>query len=224
MAYDGEPDILYHNNGDGTFSDVTKEMGVFQLDGRAMGVGSADYDNDGFMDIYVANDHMINYLWHNEAGKGFKDTGVMAGVAFNQVGEATISMAVDFADINGDGHLDLFVSDDAYCSLYKNEGNGLFSEMSYNAGIAIASGQFVAWASTFIDYDNDQDVDIFKVNGELKHLYGQEDQIFENKGDGTFKDVSVQRGVYFEQEYVGRGACFGDYDNDGDLFCHGPLH
>ncbi|MFC2125491.1 CRTAC1 family protein [Bacteroidota bacterium] len=217
MAYDGEPDVLYHNNGDGTFENVTEKMGVYRPDGRAMGVGSADYDGDGFMDIYVANDHMINYLWHNESGQAFKDNGVMAGVAFNQVGEATISMAVDFADFDGDGLLDLFVSDDAYSSLYRNQGNGLFTEMSYNAGIAIASGQFVGWASTFIDYDNDEDVDIFKVNGELKHLYGQEDQIFENLGNGKFEDVSINRGTYFQEEHVGRGACFGDYDNDGDL-------
>ncbi len=217
MAYDGQPDILYRNNGDGTFTNVTNEMGVFNTDGRAMGVGAADYDNDGFVDIFVSNDHMNNYLYHNEGGKGFVDKGIMSGVAFNQIGEATISMSVDFADYNNDGLLDLFVSDDVYCSLYKNEGNGVFSEMSYNAGIAVACGQFVGWASTFVDYDNDGDLDIFKVNGELKHLYGQEDQLFENDGKGQFIDVSTERGAYFQQEYVGRGACFGDYDNDGDV-------
>ena len=217
MAYDAEPDVLYHNLGDGKFEDVTHEMGVFNPEGRAMGVGAADYDNDGWVDLYVANDHMINYLWHNEAGKKFKDTGVSTGVAFNQVGEGTISMSVDFADYDGDGLLDLFVSDDAYCSLYKNLGNGLFSEMSDPAGIAQPSGQFVGWASSFIDYDNDGDLDIFKVNGELKHLYGQEDQLFENQGNGKFVDVSVDRGPYFQKEFVGRGACFGDYDNDGDI-------
>lgn len=217
MAYDAEPDILYHNLGKGKFEDVTEAMGVFNPEGRAMGVGAADYDNDGWVDLYVANDHMINYLWHNEQGKRFKDTGVSTGVAFNQVGEGTISMSVDFADYDRDGLLDLFVSDDAYCSLYKNLGNGLFSEMSDPAGIAQPSGQFVGWASSFIDYDNDGDLDIFKVNGELKHLYGQEDQLFENQGNGTFLDVSADRGEYFHKELVGRGACFGDYDNDGDI-------
>jgi len=217
MAYDGQPDILYRNNGDGTFADVTKEMGVFNRDGRAMGVGAADYDNDGFVDIFVSNDHMNNYLYHNNGGKGFVDKGIMSGVAFNQIGEATISMSVDFADYNNDGLLDLFVSDDVYCSLYKNEGNGVFSEMSYNAGIAVACGQFVGWASTFVDYDNDGDLDIFKVNGELKHLYGQEDQLFENNGEGKFIDVSTERGSYFQQELVGRGASFADFDNDGDI-------
>ncbi len=217
MAYDAEPDMLYHNNGNGTFTDLTKEMGVFFPEGRAMGVGIADYDNDGYTDIYVANDHMVNYMFHNEGGKSFKEVGVMTGVAFNQVGEGTISMAVDFADFNGDGLIDLFVSDDAYCSLYENRGDGLFTEMSYNSGIAVATAQHVGWASCFIDYDNDGDKDIFKINGELKHLYGQEDQLFENQGQGKFEDVSVERGAYFKEALVGRGACFGDYDNDGDL-------
>ena len=217
MAYDAQPDILYHNSGDGTFENVTESMGVFNPDGRAMGVGAADYDNDGFVDIFVSNDHMINYLYHNEGGEKFADRGIMSGVAFNQIGEATISMSVDFADYNNDGLLDLFVSDDVYCSLYKNEGNGVFSEMSYNAGIAVACGQFVGWASSFLDYDNDGDLDLFKVNGELKHLYGQEDQLFENNGNGKFIDVSTERGAYFQEEKVGRGACFGDYDNDGDI-------
>lgn len=217
MSYDGESDRLYRNLGGGKFKDVSEEMGIYNPQGRAMGVGAADYDNDGYVDIFVANDHMINYLYHNEGGKKFIDLGVMAGVAFNQVGEATISMSVSFADFNGDGLIDLFVSDDRYCSLYENVGDGLFKESSFSAGIAIASGQFVGWASSFIDYDNDGDVDIFKVNGEIKHLYGQEDQLFENVGNNKFVDVSVERGAYFQRELVGRGACFGDYDNDGDI-------
>jgi hypothetical protein len=126
-------------------------------------------------------------------------------------------MSVDFADYNGDELLDMFISDDNYCSLYENLGNGLFSDKSYASGISVASGQFVGWSSSFLDYDNDGDADIFKANGELKHMYGQEDQLFENVGNGKFKDVSVDRGQYFREEYVGRGACLGDYDNDGDI-------
>lgn len=217
MAYDAQADVLYKNNGDGTFSDVTEKMGVLNADGRAMGVGAADYDGDGFTDIFVANDHMVNYMYKNDGGEAFNDKGIMSGVAFNQSGEATISMSVDFADYNNDGLLDLFVSDDTYCSLYKNQGNGVFTDMSYPSGIAVASGQHVGWSSSFIDYDNDGDVDIFKTNGELKHLYGQEDQLFENQNGEHFADVSIERGKYFEEEHVGRGACFGDYDNDGDL-------
>lgn len=216
MAYDSQPDILYHNNGNGTFKDVTEEMGIADVDGRAMGVGAADYDNDGFTDIYVANDHTINYLWHNDGGKKFTDRGTMSGTGFSQAGEATVSMSVDFTDFNADQLLDMFVSDDNYCSLYENLGNGIFSDKSYVSGISVAAGQFVGWSSSFLDFDNDGDPDIFKSNGALKHLYGHEDQIFENIGGGKFNDISVSLGSYFTQENVGRGACIADYDNDGD--------
>ena len=217
MAYDAQPDYLYHNNGDGTFTDVTRDMGIFDLDGRAMGVGAVDYDDDGYMDVYVANDHTLNYLWHNDGGKKFTDRGTMSGTAFSQAGEATVSMSVDFADYNSDGRIDIFLSDDTYCSLYENLGNGVFADRSYPSGIAMAAGQFVGWTSSFVDYDNDGDVDIFKTNGALKHLYGHEDQLFDNLGDGKFKDISNDLGSYFQKEYVGRGACLGDYDNDGDF-------
>ena len=217
LAYDSQKDVLYHNQGDGIFEDVTEKMGIIDIDGRAMGVGAADYDDDGFVDIYVANDHTVNFMWHNDQGKGFTDRGVMSGTGFSQGGEATVSMSVDFADYNGDELLDMFISDDNYCSLYKNLGNGVFSDKSYFSGISVASGQFVGWSSSFFDYDNDGDVDIFKSNGELKHTYGQEDQLFENIGDGKFQDVSVERSKYFREENVGRGACLGDYDNDGDI-------
>jgi hypothetical protein len=217
MAYDAQPDYLYRNNGDGTFEDVTARMGIVDIDGRAMGVGSADYDADGWVDIYVANDHTHNYLWHNVEGKRFEDRGIMSGTAFSQAGEATVSMSVDYADYNFDGLLDMFVSDDTYCALYENLGNGVFADRGIQSNISMAAAQFVGWSSSFIDYDNDTDVDIFKTNGALKHLYGQEDQLFQNEGDGTFRDVSLELGEYFHQEFVGRGACMGDYDNDGDL-------
>jgi hypothetical protein len=217
LAYDSEKDVLYHNKGNGVFEDVTKAMGIVDVDGRAMGVGAVDYDDDGFMDIFVSNDHSRSYLWHNDGGKGFTDRAVMAGTAFGQSGESTVSMSVDFADYNGDGLIDIFVSDDKYCSLYENIGNGLFSDKSYPAGIAMAAGQYVGWSSSFIDYNNDGKPDLFKINGALKHLYGMEDQLFENMGDGKFKDVSTESGKYFLKELVGRGACFGDYDNDGDI-------
>ena len=217
LAYDAQPDVLYHNKGDGTFEDVTKQMGIVDLDGRAMGVGVIDYDQDGFMDVYVANDHQLNYLWHNNAGKGFTDMGTPSGTAFSHSGESTVSMSVDFADYNGDGLLDLFISDDRYCSLYENMGKGAFNDQSYPVGIATPAGQFVGWSSSFVDYNNDGLMDIFKINGALKHLYGQEDQVFENTGNLKFKDVSTDMGKYFMKKLVGRGACFGDYDNDGDI-------
>ena len=217
LAYDSQKDVLYRNNGNNTFEDVTEAMGIVDIDGRAMGVGAADYDDDGFVDIYVANDHTVNFLWHNDQGKGFKDLGTLSGTGFSQAGEATVSMSVDFADYNNDEKLDIFISDDNYCSLYENIGDGIFKDNSYASGISMASGQFVGWSSSFLDYDNDGDADIFKTNGELKHLYGQEDQLFENTADGKFKDSSLDLGSYFEEENVGRGACMGDYDNDGDM-------
>lgn len=217
MAYNSQPDYLYHNNGDGTFTDVTEAMGIKDIDGRGMGVGAADYDDDGFVDVFVANDHTVNYMWHNDGGKGFTDRGTMTGTAFSQAGESTVSMSVDFADFNGDGLLDLFKSDDTYCSLYENLGNGIFSDRCYAAGISMAAAQFVGWSSSFFDYDNDGDMDLFKTNGALKHLYGHEDQVFENIGDGKFKDASTDLSSYFKEEYVGRGTCLGDYDNDGDM-------
>jgi hypothetical protein len=216
-AYDSQPDILYHNEGNDVFRDVTAEMGIVDKDGRAMGVGAFDYDDDGFMDIYVTNDHTLNYLFHNEGGKKFVDMGTPSGTAFSKAGEATISMSVDFGDYNGDGRMDIFKSDDSYCSLYENQGNGIFTDKANFAGISMAAAQFVGWSSSFVDYDNDGDVDIFKTNGALKHLYGHQDQIFENIGGGKFRDVSATLGEYFKQEFVGRGACLGDYDNDGDI-------
>jgi hypothetical protein len=217
LAYDAQPDVLYHNNGDGTFEDVTKKMGIVDLDGRAMGVGAVDYDDDGFVDIYVANDHSMNYLWHNNGGKSFTDVGTPSGTAFGQSGESAVSMSVDFADYLGNGRMDMFISDDKYCRLYENMGNGIFTDLSYPSGIAMPAGQFVGWSSSFFDYNNDGLVDIYKTNGALKHLYGQEDQVFENLGNGKFKDVSWDLGSYFKEKLVGRGACFGDYDNDGDI-------
>ncbi len=217
LAFDGAADRLYRNLGNDRFEDVTEAMGVYDPNGRAMGVGAVDFDDDGFMDIYVANDHMVNYMYRNEGGKFFRDVGIQTGTAFNQSGEGTISMAVDFCDYNNNGLLDIWVSDDAFCSLYKNIGNAVFTEVSYRSGIAARAAQHVGWSSFFIDYNNDGYKDIFKVNGELKHLYGQEDQLFENNGDETFTEVSTERGAYFHEELVGRGACYGDFDNDGDM-------
>jgi hypothetical protein len=217
LAYDSQKDVLYKNLGNNNFEDVTTRMGIIDIDGRAMGVGAADYDDDGFVDIYVANDHTANYLWHNDGGTGFTDVGTLSGTGFSQAGEATVSMSVDFADYNQDELLDIFISDDNYCSLYENIGNGVFKDNSYASGISMASGQFVGWSSSFLDYDNDGKPDIFKANGELKHLYGQEDQLFKNVGEGKFSDVSLDLSTYFREEHVGRGACMGDYDNDGDL-------
>lgn len=217
LNFSGQPDVLYRNNGDGTFTDVTEEMGVYNPDGRAMGVGAVDLFGNGYPDIFVANDAMANFLYRNNGGTGFEETALRAGVAFNRGGEATASMGVSFADYNGNGLVDFFVSDDSYNALYQNQGGGLFGDVSFPAGIAMASGQHVGWAAAFLDFNNNMSQDLYIVNGDLKHLYGQEDQLFQNLGDGTFRDVSDEQGPYFSRAMVGRGGCFGDIDNDGDL-------
>ncbi len=217
LSYAGEPDALYHNRGDGTFEDVTVEMGVFRPDGRAMGIGAADFNNDGFVDVFVANDAMENYLYINQSGRSFRERASAAGVALNFRGNATSSMTVTFGDYDGDGRVDMFVPDMSYGSLYRNEGNDLFTDMTHRAGLALISNEFVGWAAAFIDYDNDGDADIFQVNGDDRHLYGQADALLENLGDGRFRNVSASKGAYFRRELVGRGAAFGDYDNDGDM-------
>lgn len=217
MAYPGEPDVLYRNLGDGRFEDVTEQVGLYDPDGRMMGVAAADYDEDGWVDLYVANDAMANALLHNEGGRRFVDLGVRSGTAFTVSGEETSSMAVDFADYDFDGKIDLWVSDIHFSGLYRNEGDHLFTDVTVEVGIGQPSGQYDGWGSAFFDYDNDGDLDIFKANGDFNHLYGHEDQVFRNRGDGTFEDASLALGSYFHRELVGRGAAFGDYDNDGDV-------
>jgi hypothetical protein len=217
MAYPGQPDRLYRNLGDGTFEDVTERAGVYRPDGRMMGVGAVDYDGDGFVDLFVSNDAMEDFLFHNEGGQGFSEVGFRAGVAFSIGGEETSSMAVDFGDYDEDGDLDLFVSDIHFSALYRNDGGGFFTDVTVAAGVAEPSGQYDGWGAAFLDYDNDGDLDIFKANGDMNHLYGHEDQLFENDGTGHYSDVSLELGGYFERELVGRGAAFGDYDSDGDI-------
>lgn len=217
LAYEGQPDILYHNNGDGTFTDVTKEAGVYNPQGRAMSVGAADFDNDGNSDIFVANDAMENFLYRNNGNGTFTEVALEKGVAFGEFGEATSSMGPAFGDFDNDGDLDLFVPDMGYTCLYRNDGKW-FEEITTVARIAEVSGQYTSWAPIVFDYDNDGYRDIFVTNGDAHHLYTEEDLLFRNNGDMTFEDVSLESGDYFSKaEYVGRGAAFGDYDNDGDI-------
>ena len=217
LAYEGQPDVLYHNNGDGTFTDVTKKAGVYHPEGRAMSVTSADYDNDGDMDIFVANDAMENYLYRNNGDGTFTNVALEKNVAFGGFGEATSSMGPTFEDIDNDGDLDLFVPDMGYNCLYRNDGD-VFQEITAAAGIAEVVGQYTSWAGAVFDYDNDGYRDIFISNGDAHHLYTEEDLLFRNNGNATFTDVSPRSGDYFSKaEYIGRGAAIGDYDNDGDL-------
>ena len=217
LSYDGQPDILYRNNGDGTFTDVTKEAGVFSSNGRTMSVGAADYDSDGDLDVFASNDAMENHLFRNNGDGTFSEVALRQGVAFGEFGEATSSMAPAFADLDNDLDLDLFVPDMGYSSLYRNDGE-MFLDVSARSGLAEVAGQYTSWAPIIIDIDNDGLQDLFVTNGDAHHLYAEEDMLLLNRGGMRFEDVALECGEYFrEAEYVGRGAASGDWDNDGDM-------
>ncbi len=216
LSYAAELDRLYRNRGDGTFEDVTAAAGIDKA-GRAMSVAAADFDDDGFDDIYVSNDAMENFLYRNVGGKRFSEVAGSMGVAYNSAGDSTSHMAVDFGDYDGDGRLDIFVSDSSISSLFHNRGKEGFLDQAVDAGVGRQSAQFVGWGSFFFDMDGDGDLDIFKVNGDLSRLFGQEPQVFENLGGGTFRDASGEKGEFFRKEWLARGAACGDYDSDGDL-------
>ena len=221
LAYPGQPDVLYRNEGDGRFTDVTEAAGVLN-EGRAMGLVAGDYDNDGLVDLYVTNDAMENYLYHNEGNGRFIDIGLESGTAFSANGDASSSMGGDFGDFDLDGDLDLFVPDMAYNNLYVNVGDDYFEDYTAALGIAEISGQYVSWHGDFLDYDNDGDLDLFITNGDAHYLeHTQETLLLANvplEGGGrTFVDVSGESGEFFRHRCVSRGAAAGDYDNDGDL-------
>ena len=227
LAYEGLPDVLYQNNRDGTFTDVTEAAGVYNPDGRAMGLTSADFDNDGDMDIFVCNDNTENFLYQNNRDGTFTDVAFERGAAFGDFGEATSAMGPDFGDYDNDGDLDVFVPDMSYSCLYRNNGDR-FEDVTARVGIAEVCGQYTGWATTFFDYDNDGYLDLYVTNGDPHNMYTEEDLLFHNNRDGTFEDVSMSSGGYFTHaEYIGRGAAFGDCDNDGDIDIsignvHGP--
>jgi hypothetical protein len=223
--YQGAPDVLYRNEGDGTFEDVTREAGVEVAAGRGLGVIATDYDEDGDPDVYVANDSEMNFLFKNLGGGRFEETALAAGVGFDEEGRAEGSMGVDAADYDGDGKLDLFVTNYEAESntLYRNLGDGTFADTTYRAGLALPSLSWVGFGTNFFDMDNDADQDLFVANGHIMDqaflsdttTYPQRKQVYENEG-GRFKDVSSGAGEVFEEPQVGRGTAFGDWDDDGD--------
>lgn len=229
--FDGAPDQFYRNNGDGTFTNVTKAAGFKVAEGphsgKGLGVVAADFNNDGEADIYVANDDTPNYLYYNNGDGTFTETGLLAGCAYSFNGVAQAGMGVDAGDYNGDGYLDIFVTNLSYetNALYQNNGDGTFSDVIYGAHLGDESFLFVGFGTRFFDYDNDGFLDIFIANGHIIDniaqvtdilTYAQRNQLFHNNGDGTFREVSFSAGKYFHEQSVSRGAIFGDYDNDGD--------
>jgi len=217
LSYQGQPDVLYHNNGDGTFTDVTKIAGAYNPDGRAMGVTSCDFDDDGDVDIFVANDAMENYLYRNNNDGTFTNVALQTATGFGQNGEATSAMSGEFGDIENDGLADIIVPDMVYGCIYKNTGSGYFEEMSARMGLAAACGQYTSWSCNFFDFNHDGFGDLFISNGHPHRLIGEEDLMLLNRNGLRFENISHLLGSDFQKKFVGRGSAVGDYDNDGDL-------
>jgi enediyne biosynthesis protein E4 len=215
LDYEGETNKLFHNNCDGTFTDVTDKSGIGASIGRTMGVTAADFDGDGWDDVYVANDKTENFLFHNKHDGTFEEIAADANVAYGQDGEATSSMGPVFADITGSGLLDLWVSDGHYNRLMKNNGKGGFDDIGIASGLSQANAQYVSWGSGVYDFDNDGLLDIMVFHGGLIHMIPMEHSVFRGLGGGRFEDVSREAGAVVNTRTVARGACFADYDNDG---------
>jgi len=216
LDYEGDSNRLFHNNGDGTFTDVSERAGIANPPGRAMGVTVGDFDGDGWPDIYVANDQMESYLYHNNHDGTFTNVALEQNVAYGTNGDTPSAMGPIFADYDNHGALDLFVSDMRYHRLFRNSPKeGFFIDTTADAGIARVAGQYVGWGDGFLAFDNDGWKDLFIVNGGLHWLIPMEDSLLHNNGNGTFTDISDESGSYFRTKKVGRGACFADYDNDG---------
>jgi hypothetical protein len=190
-------------------------MGAFK--GRTMGVTAADFDGDGYPDIYVANDKTENFLFRNKHDGTFEEIAGDAGVAYGQNGEMTSAMGPVFADIDGNGRLDLWVTDSKYNRLMRNTGKNGFEDVSEASGISAASAQYVSWGSGVYDFDNDGLLDVLIFHGGLIHMVPQEHSVFRGMGDGKFADVSRTAGPVLDVKTVARGACFADYDNDGKV-------
>jgi len=220
LSYSGQPNALYRNNGDGTFTDVTKEAGLYKPDGRAMSVTVADFRNIGLLDIFVADDAMENYFFEN-TGKGtFVEKAVNFGLAFGENGQGVSSMGPVVGDVNRDGLLDIFIPNLNYCILFQQalvNGRRTFFDRTVVTGLSQALGQYAGWGAVMFDYDNDGWLDLFIAHGDAHHEYVEEASLMRNKGDGTFEDVSDRSGQYFKEKYVGRGVAWADIDNDGDI-------
>ena len=221
------PCRLFHNNGDGTFTDVSKESGIAALPSRAWGVVAADVNNDGWMDLFVANDALPNFLLMNRGRKGFEETGLLSGVAYSSFGKARSGMGVDAADYDEDGAADLFVAniDHESYSLYHNSGDGSFDDMAIPSGIATATQLLSGWGLKFFDFDNDGNLDLILNNGHPDpHVklyqpsvsFREPMLLFQNTGK-AWKNVSAQGGSIFSREIAGRGLALGDFDNDGGV-------
>ena len=228
-SYRGEPDRLYHNQGDGTFVDVTAAAGIDRAFGPGLGIATADVDNDGWIDLFVANDQQENQLWMNEGDGTFRNLALLSGVALSPAGDAKADMGVDFGDFDNDGDEDLFVTEltGQGSTLYVNDGSGLFEDRVSQAGIRMPSLPYTGFGAGWFDLDNDGWLDILAVNGRVVEErepsvddpfpLDQKNQLFRNLANSRFEDVTDQAGRVFQLSEVSRGAAFGDVDNDGDM-------
>ncbi len=214
--YRGQASMLYEQQADGRFIDVTAKNGLFYPDSKCMGLTIYDYDDDGDIDIFQANDHQFNYLFRNDNGV-YKEVGVGSGVAANSQGEGTGSMHGSIGDVDSDGLTDILVSDLSYGALYRKLGNGIFEDITVKSGIADQMAGKGSWGATLFDFDNDGDLDIIAANGTAEELILQYPLLLENDGKGKFRNSGEERGDYFSVKRSGRGLAVCDYDNDGDL-------
>lgn len=219
------PSYLFRNNGNGTFSDVSRATGIASIEGKAFGAVATDINNDGWLDLFVANDTTANFLFLNRGGKRFEEIGLIAGVAYSEAGEPRSGMGVDAVDFDGDGWQDLFVAniDQEMFSLYRNNKGTEFTDEA--AEIHKATRLLSGWGLRFFDYDNDHDPDLLLANGHPDDLieqfkptvkYREPLVMMVNEG-GKFRDVSSASGAVFGKRYSSRGLAIGDYDNDGDV-------
>lgn len=225
----GQEDILFRNRGDGTFEDVSQKAGVDNAEKRlGMGVVWADYDNDGWPDLFVSNDMGPNYLFHNRHDGTFEDVGLWSGTAVDEQGKSLSNMAADFGDVYHDGSLALLITRYTHqpMSLYRNQKSQGFTDVTWASHLGRGSDAFVRWGSGFADFDNDGWPDIFVANGNFSRLtdslsheprYLEPSQVFHHNGDGTYSDVSSQSGLNDGPMQSRRGTAFGDIDNDGNI-------
>ena len=223
--YAGVSNVLFRNNGNGTFTDVSAAAGIAVAVGKGLGVAFADFDDDGFVDVYVANDSVQSFLFHNEKGQRFAEIGMMTGVGFNEDGRTFAGMGVDFADYDNDGRPDVFVTDlsNERYRLFRHNGDGTFRDVTNASGIGGATLPYSGWSTRFVDLDNDGWKDIFAAQGHVMDTiektapnlsYRQPPLLLRNQA-GRFSRVAP--GPAFDQVRAGRGAAFGDLDNDGDI-------
>ena len=225
-----EPDVFYRNRGDGTFEDATAEVGLAGITNPALGVAVVDFDGNGWLDLFVANDARPNLLWLADGAGRFREGAMLAGVALSGSGDAQASMGVAAGDYDGDGVVDLFKTNLVRegSTLYRGLGGGVFEDATQAARLLAPTRPFTSFGCGFVDYDNDGWLDLFQVSGAIQRIAAlvergdpfplhQPNQLFRNRGDGTFEDVSAVAGAVFALSEVSRGAAFGDVDDDGDV-------